>query len=146
MDYEFANAQEFWRSVISRTYEIRPRVFSLSKLFPDGSQVPRPESTGNLLKRHIGEIKGQIADWRASFIDSEEGFHAVEFQDRYECHIDKWDPLKNAWKHLVEDSPGTLALIFTALGITTIAGLAYYFGKKDKSGTQEESDKDYDNY
>lgn len=142
MDYALGNAQEFWRTVISRTYENKPTVFKLLKLFPDGNQVPRPESTGELLKRHIGELKGQIADWRASFTDSDEGFHAVEFQDRYECHIDKWDPLKNAWKHLVEDSPGSLALIAAAgLGIATVAGLAYYFRKKGKSEYQEEDDE-----
>ncbi|MBX8638631.1 MAG: hypothetical protein KIY11_09805, partial [Thermoplasmata archaeon] len=102
-------AISFWKWVISETYE--KRQLNLGKQFVNGESIPRPEKTTGMLVRHIGEPKGQIADWRASFADSDEGFHAVEFADRYYCHIDKKDPLKKPLEHLVEDSPQTLELL-----------------------------------
>ncbi len=77
-------------------------------------------------QRSFGE-----ACWRARFIDSDEGFHAVEYRDRYECHIDRKDPLKDAWGHLVEDSPGTLSPIATIGILMTIFGLIYYLSSKE---------------
>lgn len=116
-------AISFWKWVISETYE--RKAFKLSKQLLNGDSVPRPEDTKGLLVRNVGELKGQIADWRASFRDTIEGFHAVEFNDFYSCHIDKKDPLKDPLGHLVEDSPQTLELLF-AFTIMLAIGIVIY--------------------
>ena len=123
---DMTSPNNFWQDVIQWTISLDGK-FNFLKSLPDGSEVHRPEEC-TFLKRHIGELKGQIADWRASFTDSDSGFHAVEFEDRYECHIDKKDPFKDPIGHLVEDSPGTL---FT-VAIVGFAGalLMYSFFKK----------------
>ncbi|AAT42870.1 hypothetical protein [Picrophilus oshimae] len=59
-------------------------------------------------KRSIGEIKGQIADYRLSIENSNLGIHAVEFIDRYEVHVDLFDPYKNPLKHIIFESPGSI--------------------------------------
>jgi len=123
------DSRDFWYSVISRTMSDGP--LSVDKLLESGEEVPRPEASG-LLIRHVGEIKGQIADWRASFDNDERGFHAVEYSDRYDCHLDNKDPLKDPLGHLVEDSPGTLAL---AVGLGLLAaGATVYALTRKKNG------------
>lgn len=123
-------SRDFWYMVISRTMSGGPLNFP--KHLESGDEVPRPETSG-LLVRHVGELKGQVADWRASFTIDERGFHAVEFTERYECHLDKKDPLKDPLGHLVEDSPGTLAL---AVGLSALAiGATVYALSKRKGGS-----------
>lgn len=124
-DVDMTTPNTFWQSVIQWTVSLGGK-FNFMKFLPEGHEVPRPEGC-NFLKKHIGELKGQIADWRASFNDSESGFHAVEFGDRYECHIDKRDPFKDPIGHLIEDSPGTLF----AVGLVAIGALLLYtFSRK----------------
>lgn len=132
MESEKESAYEFWYSVIQRTLSEKPKTFTFSKFDENKKEVPRPEKAKGLIKKHIGEPKGQVADWRASFKDNKEGFHAVEFEDYYECHIDKIDPDKDPLGHLQEDSPGTLGAIFS-VGAIILGGVAlYYFSKKKK--------------
>lgn len=122
----------YWRWVISETYERRQ--LKLSKQTISGDIVPRPEDTNGMLVRHMGELKGQLADWRASFRDTTEGFHAVEFSDYYYCHIDKKDPLKDPIGHLVEDSPQTLELLFTVVLVLLTGALVYALASRKGKG------------
>lgn len=72
--------------------------------------IEKPEESG-LFKRSIGEIKGQLRDYRCSIFDSNLGIHVVEFIDKYEIHVDKYDPYKKPLEHLIIDSPETLLKI-----------------------------------
>ena len=121
---EFNKAYFIWSSIIEQTVSAgHPLRFS--KEMDNGEIIPSPNETNpKILTRHIGELKGQIADWRASFTDSKMGFHAVEFEDYYETHIDSVDPLKDPLNHLIKDSPGTLIGIIAAIGI--VGGIVVY--------------------
>jgi hypothetical protein len=132
MEQENEVAYAFWYSVIQRTLSEKPKEFVFFKFDENKKEVPRPENSKGLVKKHIGELKGQISDWRASFKDSNEGFHAVEFTDRYECHIDKVDPNKDPLGHLQEDSPNTLGVIFIVAALILGGTSLYYFSKKKK--------------
>ena len=135
-----SEADSFWKAVISQTLTggyTGKNPLILSKYYESGNEIPRPEGT-SFLHRSLGEIKLQNADWRASFQKLDQGFHAVEFDDRYECHIDKVDPDKNPISHLVEDSPVTLALLIAVPVLLTAGGLAYYFHKKKKRRDENE--------
>ena len=124
---DMTSPNSFWQDVIQWTISLGGKFNFLKFLPKEGSEVPRPEGC-SFLKKDLGELKGQIADWRASFSDSDTGFHAVEFEDRYECHIDRKDPFKDPLGHLLEDSPGTLFVV----GLVAIGTLLMYsfFRKK----------------
>ena len=132
MKDRIGEAVSFWKWVISETYERRQ--FKLSKLTVNGEIVPRPEDTNGMLVRHIGEPKGQIADWRASFRNTIEGFHAAEYNDYYLCHIDKKDPFKDPLGHLIEDSPQTLELLFVVALVLLTGALVYTLTSKKGKG------------
>jgi hypothetical protein len=123
------DAREFWISAINRTLS-EGQPISFPKILESGDPVPQPSAAG-FFTQSIGEIKGQIADWRASLQDDERGFHAVEYTDRFECHLDKKDPAKDPFGHLVEDSPSTLAL---GIGVAALAigATLYYLYRKEK--------------
>ncbi len=72
--------------------------------------IENPENS-KLFKRSIGHIRGQLRDYRCSIYYSNLGVHVVEFIDRYEIHIDRYDPYKKPLEHLIVDSPGTLLKI-----------------------------------
>lgn len=101
--------------------------WAFEKLHPNGQDVPRPEVSG-VLKKSVGFPKsGQKAHWRASFENKEEGFHVVEFEDHYVCHIDRQDPAKKPLAHLIEDSPETILIV----GILMLAvGVTYYLFRR----------------
>ncbi len=124
-------ADDFWKMVISYTLSNGPIKFS--KKFDNGEDVPKPEDS-TILFKHIGELKNQVADWRASLENKKEGFHLVEFEDHYETHIDSVDPLKDPLGHLINDSPGTL--VIAGIAVLAIGGLAYYFYKKGKNNNK----------
>jgi hypothetical protein len=129
-----SEADNFWKAVISRTLTggyngKRPLI--LSKYFENGSEIPRPEDT-SVLNRGLGEIKLQKADWRASFQKLDQGFHAVEFNDRYDCHIDKVDPDKDPIGHLVEDSPRYFGGTYSSSFSTDIGGYCLLFLQKER--------------
>ena len=135
-----SEADSFWKAVISQTLTggyTGKNPLILSKYYDNGREVPRPDET-SFLHRSLGELKLQKADWRASFQNLEHGFHAVEFEYRYECHIDKVDPDKNPIGHLVEDSPGTLVLLIAVPLLFTAGGVAYYFYRKKKKIEDED--------
>ena len=125
---EYNDAYIIWNSIIEQTLSAgRPLKFS--KIMDNGSRIPSPDETRpHILQKNLGELKGQIADWRASFKDSKAGFHAVEFNDHYETHIDSVDPKKDPLGHLVNDSPGTLVGIIAAVAIGGL--LAYVFTRE----------------
>lgn len=123
---EFNEAYSIWISIIEQTVSAgQPLEFP--KEMDNGKIIPSPDETKpKILTRHIGEPKWQIADWRASFTDSKKGFHAVEFEDRYETHIDSVDPLKDPLNHLIKDSPKTLVGIISAIVVAGgIVGYAF---------------------
>ncbi|MEM0155293.1 MAG: hypothetical protein QW597_01650 [Thermoplasmataceae archaeon] len=106
---------DFWNATLARV--LMAGSLTIQKVDSFGNKVPDPFSSG-LFRRSIGEPKGQIADWRASIEGSERGVHVVEFRDRYELHVDRYDPYKNPLKHIVYDSPKTgLSLVLGGIGI-----------------------------
>ena len=125
---EYNGAYLIWNSIIEQTLSAgKPLRFP--KIMNNGKEIPSPSETRpNIFQKHLGELKGQIADWRASFDGSKAGFHAVEFNDHYETHIDSVDPLKDPLGHLVKDSPGTLVGIIAAVAIGGL--LAYVFTRE----------------
>lgn len=109
---------DFWNSALARA--LIGGNLTVYKVDNTGNRIPRPESSG-LFRRSIGEPKGQIADWRASIDGSQKGMHVVEFSDRYEIHVDKFDPYKNPLKHLVYDSPKTgVSLLLGGIGAAVL--------------------------
>src|SRR5579875_2171519 len=96
---------DFWNEALSEAV-----IYGHLTLFKDGvdgAVIPDPEESG-LFRRSVGEYHGQLRDWRATIPGSEKGVHLREYSDRYELHIDRFDPYKHPLKHLVFDSPGTL--------------------------------------
>jgi hypothetical protein len=140
MDEYENNADQFWKQVISQTMTggcTGEQPFLLRKKFENRSEVPHPSHT-KILKWSIGELKPEPkTDWRASFSNREEGFHAVEFDDRYECHIDKFDSNKHLLNHLIHDSPPTLASLIVAGVVLTAGGILYYFYKEKEAEEDE---------
>jgi hypothetical protein len=122
-------AYDFWRQVLSWVIEDGNQ--TIPKILNNGQPTPHPRAAGFFV-HHVGELKGQVADWRASLNGDQRGFHAVEFSNRYECHLDKKDALKDPVGHLVEDSPGTLVAIAVGAIATAaiVGGIAYYYRKK----------------
>ena len=125
----YNEAYLIWNSIIQQTISLgRPLRFP--KMMENGNPIPDPDQcTPKILTKHLGELKGQLADWRASFANSIRGFHAVEFADYYDTHIDSVDPLKDPLGHLVKDSPATLVGVISAVAIAGV--LAYIFTRKD---------------
>ncbi len=116
---------DFWNTVVASVLAYGN--MDLPKFFPDGSKVPSPEVSG-LFSRSIGERKGQIADWRSSIPNSKRGVHAVEFDDHYSVHVDRFDPNKDPVRHLFLDSPKTIvSLLATGLISMLFFGL---FGRR----------------
>lgn len=110
---------DFWNTVISEVL-LRDEI-TISRTLPDGTTVPHPSESG-LFRKSIGELKGQIADWRASIEGSDSGIHVVEFRDRYEVHVDRYDPAKKPVEHIIHDSPKTgAALAIAGLGVLVAA-------------------------
>lgn len=133
-------AEKFWNTVISHTltggYDGK-NPFVFSKTQEDGKPVPRPEST-SFLYWSVGEIKLEgKTDWRSQLENTKQSFHALEFDTRYECHIDKIDPDKDPLGHLVNDSPGTLAAAIVGIA-AIVGGVSYYFHRKNKEDDEEE--------
>lgn len=133
-------ANLFWTQQVIQTLvglhsSKNPLVFN--RYDTDGVEVPEPKDT-KFIKWSLGELKGEPkTDWRASLDGLESGFHAVQYADRYECHIDKFDPNKNLYKHLSEDSPGTLGWVFATIAIISGGISTYYFLKQYKKDKED---------
>ena len=105
---------DFWNSVVARA--LIDGSLTLRKIDEFGNSVPGPNSSG-LFRRSVGEPRGQIADWRASVEGSDRGIHVLEYGDRYEIHVDRYDPYKKPLMHVVFDSPKTgIALLIGGIG------------------------------
>lgn len=122
------SADSYWTEVARKTLAARrtgadPLV--IPKSLANGMRTPHPSEATGVLVHHIGELKGQVADWRASFSEHDEGFHCVEYHDRYECHVDSKDPFKDPVGHLASDSPGTLVAIGAVAAVGAAAAIAY---------------------
>jgi hypothetical protein len=123
-----SRARSYWEAVIRRTYSggyTGESPLTIWKALPRGGEIPRPDDADGILIPSVGELKGQTNDWRASLDRTIAGFHAVEFQDRYECHMDAKDPFKDPLGHLVEDSPGTLVAVGAIAVLGIAAAIAY---------------------
>lgn len=137
---EEEEADVFWTQKVVQTLiglhsSKNPLIFD--RFDADNVEVPTPEDT-KFIEWSLGELKGESkTDWRASLVGLESGFHAVQYTDRYECHIDKFDPSKNLYKHLSEDSPGTLGWVFAAIAAISATISAYYFYKQLKKSEEE---------
>lgn len=127
VDNSHKTPYDFWNSVVASVLSYGSMDFP--KTLPDGDSVPSPERSG-LFTRSIGERKGQIADWRGAIPNSRRGVHVVEFEDHYSVHVDQYDPNKDPVRHLLVDSPKTIA---TVLGAGLISLLFYgLFRKRGK--------------
>lgn len=131
---EISDAQEYWSIVVRETlngcYSGRSPLVIPKNTESDGA-APHPSLAEGVLVQHVGELKGQLADWRASLNETDQGFHAVEFIDRYDCHMDAKDPFKDPLGHLIEDSPGTLALVGAVAIVGALGALAYALSRRD---------------
>lgn len=101
----YDSSPDFWNTVIASVLSCGTT--EIPKTDRNGNIVPHPAESG-LFHRSVGERKGQIADWRATLPGSRRGVHAVEFEDHYSVHVDRFDPEKEPLKHLMVDSPKTL--------------------------------------
>ena len=129
-----AQTRNYWLEIVRKTFRggfTGDNPFIILKSGPAGVAIPSPERSGGVLFRHLGELKGQVADWRASIDGTDAGFHCVEYDDRYECHIDAKDPIKDPVGHLAVDSPGTLAAIGVIAAVGAIAAIAYALTRED---------------
>ncbi|BAB59575.1 TVG0422635 [Thermoplasma volcanium GSS1] len=108
---------EFWHGIALKVlYEGSKTVYKKDPVY---GNVPAIERSA-VFRRSIGEPKGQIADWRCTFPGDPRSVHAVEYIDRYEIHVDKFDPSKHPLKHVVYDAPSVGLFI---LPLTIIAAL-----------------------
>ncbi|MEM0158436.1 MAG: hypothetical protein QW812_02870 [Thermoplasmataceae archaeon] len=96
---------EFWKGAISEALVYGK--LTIPKLMEYGKEIPGPQESG-IFKRSVGEFHGQIKDWRASVEGTEKSVHIREYLDRYELHVDSFDPYRHPVKHLAFDSPKTL--------------------------------------
>lgn len=99
-------SSDFWNVVVAETYA--KGKITVMKV-QDGT-IPEISESG-LFARSVGEPKGQLSDWRTFKEGIESGVHAVEFEDRYELHVDLYDPHRHPFKHLLFDvGPASIAL------------------------------------
>jgi hypothetical protein len=89
---------------------------SISKNTVERNEAGSPQRSG-LFRRSIGSPKGQIKDWRSAVPDSYRGVHAVEFSDRYEVHVDRFDPSVKPLEHLIFDNGKQLATMLSVYAI-----------------------------
>lgn len=66
------------------------------------AQIGDPEESG-IFHRSIGMQKGQKGDYRASIPDSVYALHVVEYDMEFEIHLDRYDPSKKLFLHLIFD-------------------------------------------
>ncbi len=57
----------------------------------------------NNFRKSVGLPCGQIADYRANINNF--CIHIKEYYDRYDIHLDRYDPKKNPFMHLLYDVP-----------------------------------------
>lgn len=101
-------SSDFWNIITAETY------ISGAVTVQKGDEIPHISESG-IFVSSIGEPRGQTADWRTHKTHIDSGIHAVEYRDRYELHVDLYDPHYHPIKHLVFDlGPGKLALLVTA--------------------------------
>lgn len=117
------DSSDYWEPIIYKTLHEK-KVVVKKNPFDD---IPSPGDSP-LFKRSVGELKGQIADWRATFTNDPGCVHAVEFKDRFELHYDKFDPAKKPIQHLIFDSPAYGALAAAGV-IATFALIKTIFKK-----------------
>ena len=115
----------FWKEQISKAL-ISGKVI-INKVDREGDEIPPPGDSG-LFKRSVGELRGQMSDWRASIEGSTRGIHVVEFRDHYEIHVDRFDPYKKPVEHLLYDSP-VYGAILTGVSIVALSVLKRMMGK-----------------
>lgn len=95
-----------WNLIVADTYATGKITISKS----DDLELQHPSDSG-LFVRSIGEPRGQIADWRTLKMGIESGVHLVEFSDRYELHVDLFDPHYHPIMHLLTDvGPAKIAI------------------------------------
>lgn len=110
---------DVWNDILSKVVILDK--MTVQKIRADGSEIPHPSESG-LFRKSIGEIHGQMSDWRASIGGSDRGVHVLEYEDCYKIHVDRYDPSKKPVQHLIKDSPKTGAAIALAgIGILMAA-------------------------
>ena len=92
------------------------------------STLPPPTSSGFVAS--IGELKGQLADWRLPLPDKR-GIHAVEFENKYSAHWDNKDPTMDWLGHLLEDAFHWV-IIIGAIAAFAIVGIVWYLWSRSK--------------
>ncbi len=113
------NPVSFWSKVVSDA--MMKEKIVLDRIDINGEEIPHPSISG-MFQRSVGELKGQVSDWRRGIDGRDESVHVVEFTDRFEVHLDHYDPYKKPIQHLLFDSPkyGALTVITVSLAAILI--------------------------
>ena len=115
---------ETWAGVVNRVLANPVHV----GLFLEKSSLPHPMSAGFV--NSIGELKGQLADWRMPLADGR-GIHVVEFQSYYDAHWDFKDPTVDPVGHLLNDAAHWLLLVGIVVALVFV-GIGLYLTKSSK--------------
>ena len=92
------NPVSFWSKVVSDA--MMKEKIVLDRIDINGEEIPHPSISG-MFQRSVGELKGQVSDWRRGIDGRDESVHVVEFTDRFEVHLDHYDPYKKPIQHLL---------------------------------------------
>ena len=90
---------------------------------PKGA-VPHPLSVG--FDRSVGELRGQVADYRAELPDGR-GLHIRDMVSHWAAHWDHVFPTLERWvDHLKEDSPGWYAFLIASIVVAAATAIALF--------------------
>ena len=127
---EFYN-RDPWPEIVEDTLLYGSMKFSNE--FSDGTKIPLPGSSDGF-RKSVGAPKGQKMDWRIHVDGTDRCVHVLEFHDRFETHVDNYDPGVKPIQHLILDTALGTVLETAEAGIRlaslAVAGLSMlYFGR-----------------
>ncbi|MCL4314392.1 MAG: hypothetical protein M1454_01505 [Candidatus Thermoplasmatota archaeon] len=96
--YEDLESEMFWTQ-----FAVETLIFGKRKVMKNSREKIPDISTSGLFRISIGERKGQSRDWRMLIEITGRSVHVLEYPDRYESHVDEFDPSVRPIEHLVVD-------------------------------------------